>query len=84
MQKDFLHKASKLSDYSLTVDPSFGNRSVWSEAKVQRWDGDPAPTDIDQFCTEEMLPNGEKCRDSTPFHANYVKRMRYLLFLLLC
>eukprot|EP01052_Picozoa_sp_SAG31_P017746 SAG31_NODE_1227_length_9239_cov_29.041904_6_plen_189_part_00 len=72
MQREFLEKASKLSDYPLTVDPTFGNRTVWSEAKVQRWDGDPTPTTIDQFCTEDLLPNGERCRDSTPFHANYM------------
>ena len=34
MQDEFLHKAAKLSPYPLTVDPSFDNRTVWSEAKV--------------------------------------------------
>ena len=73
MQRDFLQKASKLSDYPLTVDPTFENRTVWSEAKVQRWEGDPTPTTVDQFCAAaELLPNGEPCRDSTPFHANYM------------
>ena len=72
MQADFLHKASKLSPYPLTVDPTFQNRTVWSEAKVQRWAGDPNPTTMDAYCKEAALPNGELCRDSTPFHANYM------------
>ena len=58
-QADFLAKASKLSDYPLTTDPSFGNRTVWSEAKIQRFPGSPNPTTI---------PVGE----NTPFHANYM------------
>lgn len=58
MQADFLAKAGRLAPYLLTEDPSFGNRTVWSEAKVQRWPGDPHPTTI--------------VGDSTPFHANYM------------
>ena len=58
MQADFLAKAGKLSSYALTTDPSFGNRTVWSEALVQRFPGDPTPTTIKG--------------NSTPFHANYM------------
>jgi hypothetical protein len=51
-------KAGKLASYALTVDPSFNNRTVWSEANVQRWAGDPTPSTI--------------IGNSTPFHANYM------------
>ena len=81
LEADFLAKADKLSSYPLTVDPSFGNRTVWSEAKVQRWPQQnyPGPTTVDAHCPEADLPNGEPCRDSTPFHANYMYRMHMAL-----